>query len=54
MYLNWINVKQERVEFDYEKDEWLPFQMLPTLRQTFLSSKADINIIGTYFKQYKQ
>lgn len=54
MYLNWTNTKQERVEFDYEEDEWLPFEMLPTLRQTFLLSKADNNNIGTYVKQYKQ
>lgn len=35
MYLNWTNTKQEQVEFDYEKDEWLPFKMLPTYRHTF-------------------
>lgn len=54
MYLNWRNTKTEQVEFDYEKDEWLPFKILPTLRHTFLLSKADNNNIGTYVKQCEQ
>lgn len=47
MYLNWTNTKQEQVKFDYEKDEWLPFEMSPTLRHTFLLSKADNNNIDS-------